>query len=71
MTNGEKDLLIGYPVDAGELGPDGDAETQFLDWRQVIAERRVNLGQVSVGVDSTKGLASLAVERLPPRGATS
>ena len=44
MTNDEKDLIIGYPVDAGELGPDGDAETQFLDWRQVIAERRVNLG---------------------------
>ena len=35
MTNEEKDLLIAYLVDAGELDPDGDVETQFLDWYQV------------------------------------
>ena len=26
MTNGEKDLLIAYLVDSGELDPDGDLE---------------------------------------------
>ena len=31
MTNEEKDLLIAYLVDAGELDPEGDVETQFMD----------------------------------------
>ena len=35
MTNEEKDLLISYLVDAGELDPDGDVEDQFMDWYQV------------------------------------
>ena len=35
MTNEEKDLLIAYLVDAGDLNPDGDVEAQFLEWRQV------------------------------------
>ena len=35
MTNEEKDLLIAYLVDAGELDPDGDLAEQFLDWYQV------------------------------------
>ncbi len=41
MTNEEKDLLIAYLVDAGELDPDGDVEAQFLEWH------RVREGQVS------------------------
>ena len=41
MTQEEKDLLISYLVDAGELDPEGDVEAQFDDWYQV---RR---GQVS------------------------
>ena len=32
MTNEEKDLLIAYLVDSGEIDPDGDVEAQFLDW---------------------------------------
>ena len=35
MTNEEKDLLIAYLVDSGEIDPDGDVETQFLEWYQV------------------------------------
>ena len=35
MTNDEKDLLIAYLVDAGEIDPDGDVEAEFLDWRRV------------------------------------
>ena len=35
MTNEEKDLLIAYLADAGEIDPDGDVEAQFLDWYQV------------------------------------
>ena len=35
MTNEEKDLLIAYLVDAGEIDPDGDVEAQFLEWYQV------------------------------------
>ena len=35
MTNEEKDLLIAYLVDSGEIDPDGDVEAQFLDWYQV------------------------------------
>ena len=35
MTNEEKDLLIAYLVDAGELDPDGDLAEQFLDWYRV------------------------------------
>jgi hypothetical protein len=35
MTNEEKDLLIAYLVDAGEIDPDGDMEAQFLEWYQV------------------------------------
>ena len=35
MTNVEKDLLIAYLVDAGEIDPDGDVEGQFLDWYRV------------------------------------
>ena len=35
MTNEEKDLLIAYLVDAGDIDPDGDVEAQFLEWRQV------------------------------------
>ena len=35
MTNEEKDLLIDYLVDAGELDPEGDVEAQFLDWHRV------------------------------------
>ena len=34
MTNEEKDLLIAYLVDSGELDPDGDVEAEFLEWRQ-------------------------------------
>ena len=32
MTNEEKDLLISYLVDAGDIDPEGDVEAQFLDW---------------------------------------
>ena len=34
MTDEEKELLIAYLVDAGEIFPDLDidVETQFLDW---------------------------------------
>ena len=32
MTNEEKDLLIAYLGNAGELDPAGDAEAQFMDW---------------------------------------
>ena len=39
MTNEEKDLLIAYLVDAGELDPDGDVEAQFLDWHRVREAR--------------------------------
>ena len=35
MTNEEKDLLIAYLVDAGEIDPDGDVEAEFLDWYRV------------------------------------
>ena len=37
MTGEEKDLLIAYLVDAGEIFPDLDidVETQFLDWYEV------------------------------------
>ena len=35
MTNEEKDLLIAYLVDVGELDPEGDVEAQFLDCYQV------------------------------------
>ena len=35
MTNEEKDLLIAYLVDAGEIDPDGDVEAEFLDWHRV------------------------------------
>ena len=35
MTTEEKDLLITYLVDAGEIDPEGDVEAQFLEWRQV------------------------------------
>ena len=35
MTNEEKDRLIAYLVDAGEIDPEGDVEAQFLEWRQV------------------------------------
>ena len=35
MTNEEKDLLIAYLVDAGEIDPDGDVEAEVLDWYQV------------------------------------
>ena len=38
MTNEEKDLLIAYLVDAGELDPGSDVEEQFLDWCQVRGE---------------------------------
>ena len=35
MTNEEKDLLIAYLVDTGDIDPDGDVEAQFLEWYQV------------------------------------
>ena len=35
MTNEEKDLLIAYLVDAGEIDPDEDVEAEFLDWHRV------------------------------------
>ena len=35
MTTEEKDRLIAYLVDAGEIDPDGDVESQFLEWDQV------------------------------------
>ena len=37
MTDEEKDLLIAYLVDAGEISPDLDldVENQFLDWYEV------------------------------------
>ena len=35
MTNEEKDLLMAYLVDAGDIDPDGDVEAQFLEWCQV------------------------------------
>ena len=38
MTNAEKDLLIAYLVDAGDIDPDGDVEAQFLAWYQVQEE---------------------------------
>ena len=39
MPNEEKDLLIAYLVDAGELDPGSDVEEQFLDWYQVRQDR--------------------------------
>ena len=35
MTNEEKELLIAYLIDAGELDPIGDLEDQFMDWYRV------------------------------------
>ena len=35
MTNEEKDLLIAYRVDAGDIDPECDVEAQFLEWYQV------------------------------------
>ena len=35
MTNEEKDLLIAYLVDSGDIDPDSDVEAQFLEWYQV------------------------------------
>ena len=35
MTNEEKDLLIAYLIDTGDIDPDGDVAGQFLDWYQV------------------------------------
>ena len=35
MANEEKDLLIAYLMDAGEIDPDGDVEAEFLDWYRV------------------------------------
>ena len=35
MTNEEKNLLIAYLIDAGDLDPEGDMEAQFEDWYQV------------------------------------
>ena len=35
MTNEERDLLIAYLADAGELDPKGGVEAQFQDWYQV------------------------------------
>ena len=35
MTNEEKDLLIAYLVDAGELDPEDEVEAQFEDWYQI------------------------------------
>ena len=35
MTNEEKDLLIAYLIDTGEIDPDSDVEAQFLDWYRV------------------------------------
>ena len=35
MTNEEKDLLISYLVDAGDIDPEGDVEAQFLDWYRI------------------------------------
>ena len=35
MTNEEKELLIAYLIDAGELDPSGDLEDQFMDWYRV------------------------------------
>ena len=33
--NADKDLLIAYLFDAGEIDPEGDVEAQFLDWHRV------------------------------------
>ena len=38
MTNDEKDLIIAYPVDAGEIDPEGDVEARFLGWYLVREE---------------------------------
>ena len=35
MTNEEKDLLIAYLIDTGDIDSDGDVAGQFLDWYQV------------------------------------
>ena len=35
MTNEEKELLVAYLIDAGDIDPDGDVEVQFMDWYQV------------------------------------
>ena len=35
MTADEKDLLLAYLADAGEIDPEGDVEAQFQDWYQV------------------------------------
>ena len=35
MTNEEKELLVAYLIDAGDIDPDGDVEGQFLDWYRV------------------------------------
>ena len=40
MTNEEKDRLIAYLVDAGDIDPDGDVEAQFMDWYQVTRSAR-------------------------------
>ena len=38
MTNEEKDRLIAYLVDAGDIDP--DVEAQFMDWYQVREGQR-------------------------------
>ena len=40
MTHEEKDRLIAYLVDAGDIDPDGDVEAQFMDWYQVREGQR-------------------------------
>ena len=35
MTNEEKELLVAYLIDAGDIDPDGDVAVQFMDWYQV------------------------------------
>ena len=35
ITNEEKELLIAYLVDAGDIDPDDDVEAQFPEWYQV------------------------------------
>ena len=34
MTKKEKDLLIAFLIDTGDIDPNGDVENQFLDWYQ-------------------------------------
>ena len=54
MTNEEKELLIAYLVDAGELDPEGDVEAQFEDWYRVRGEMGSGEGPYQAVLDAAR-----------------